>query len=87
MWIKNKGLRAFLMLPLAILPMHAKDIEDIIRVMNEAKVEFTVPDEGDKGDGNWPPVETGPIQPPAERDEARDSSDPRGSEKTSASNS
>jgi hypothetical protein len=86
-WIKNRWLRAFLMLPLAILPMHAKDIEDIIRVMNKVKVEFTVPDEGDKGDGNWPPIEVEAIQPPVESDEARDSSDPRGSEKASASNS
>jgi len=51
-WIKNRWLRALLMLPLALLPMHAKDIEEILRVMNEAKVEFTIPDEDDKGDAN-----------------------------------
>ncbi|MGA8873157.1 MAG: hypothetical protein WA434_04930 [Candidatus Acidiferrales bacterium] len=87
MWIKNKCLRAFLMLPLAMLPMHAKDIEEILHVMNEAKAEFTIPDENNKGDGKWPPIEIELPQPVVDCDEARESSDPRGSANASARSS
>jgi len=85
-WIKNKWLRALLMLPLAILPMHAKDIENVLHEMNRAKSEFTLRDESDKGDGNWPPIEVDP-QSPAEPEEERASCVSRGSKKASASNS
>jgi hypothetical protein len=84
-WIKSKWLRAFLLLPLTLLPMHPKDIEDILYVMNETKVEFTIPDEDDKGDR--PPIEIEPTQPPVACDEVRESSNPRGSEKASARSS
>jgi hypothetical protein len=75
------------MLPLAMLPMHAKDVEEILRVMNEAKPEFTIPDESDKGEGKWPPVETEAPQVPVDCDDPRGSAAPRGSEKDSASSS
>ncbi|MGB6875290.1 MAG: hypothetical protein WBD87_04590 [Candidatus Acidiferrales bacterium] len=31
--------------------INPKDIEDTLRIMNETKVEFTIPDESDSGDG------------------------------------
>jgi hypothetical protein len=30
--------------------MNPKEIEDILHIMNETKVEFTIPDESNKGD-------------------------------------
>jgi hypothetical protein len=86
-WIKNKWLRAFLMLPLAILRMHAKNIENILREMNEAKSEFTLRDESGEDDGNWPPNEIEAIQSPPEPEGLRASSVSHGSEKASASSS
>jgi hypothetical protein len=31
--------------------VNPKEIEDLMRIMNETKVEFTIPDEDDNGDG------------------------------------
>jgi hypothetical protein len=86
-WIKRRWL-SLLMLPLAFLPMPPRDAEGILRVMHETKVDLTIPDEDDKGDGNRAPIELDRAQVPVECDEeARESSKSRGSEKASASNS
>ena len=41
--------------------MNPKEIEDVLHIMNETKVEFTIPDEDHKGDRNLPQME---IHPP-----------------------
>ena len=38
--------------------MNPKEIEDVLHIMNETKVEFTIPDENHKGDGDKPSIET-----------------------------
>jgi hypothetical protein len=54
--MKRKWLRAVFLLMLAAStfagPMNPQEIEDLLHVMNETKVEFTVPNEDDKGDGD-----------------------------------
>ena len=42
--------------------MNPKEIEDILHIMNETKVEFTVPDEDNKDDGNLPHMEIDPSE-------------------------
>jgi hypothetical protein len=37
--------------------MNPKEIEDVLHIMNETKVEFTVPDKDHNGDGNLPQIE------------------------------
>ena len=32
-------------------PMNPKEIEDLMNVMNQTRIEFTVPDEDDNGEG------------------------------------
>lgn len=32
-------------------PMNPKEIEDLMYIMNRTRIEFTLPDEADKGDG------------------------------------
>jgi hypothetical protein len=32
-------------------PMNPKEIEDLMHVMNETRIEFTIPDENHKGEG------------------------------------
>jgi hypothetical protein len=32
-------------------PMNPKEIEDLMHVMNQTRIEFTVPDEDDNGEG------------------------------------
>ena len=53
--MKRKWLRAFLLLMMAgasfVGPMNPKEIEELLHIMNETKVEFTIPDETHKGDG------------------------------------
>jgi hypothetical protein len=44
--------------------MNPKEIEDVLHIMNETKVEFTIPDENHKGDGDKPSIQTEPIQSP-----------------------
>lgn len=55
MSIKRKWLRAIFLAMLAVASfgslMNPKEIEDLLHVMNEAKVEFTIPDEDNNGDG------------------------------------
>jgi hypothetical protein len=64
MFMKRKWLTALLLLMLAGCPMNnPKDIEDLLHTMNETKGEFSIPDEGDKGDGNRPLMEIDPVQP------------------------
>jgi len=49
--------------------MNAKEIEDVLHIMNETKVEFTIPDQDHKGDGIFPKMgidsvqSTGPSNP------------------------
>ena len=53
--MKRKWLRAlFVLLMLGASfggPMNPKEIEDLMYVMNETRIEFTIPDENDKGEG------------------------------------
>ncbi len=42
--------------------MNPKEIEDVLHIMNETKVEFTIPDENHKGDGDQPSIEIEPVQ-------------------------
>ena len=43
--------------------MNPKEIEDLLHVMNETKVEYMIPDESDQGDKNPPWMEIEPDQP------------------------
>jgi hypothetical protein len=36
--------------------MNPKEIEDVLHIMNETKVEFSIPDKDLNGDGNQPQV-------------------------------
>jgi hypothetical protein len=60
MSIKRRWLRALFLIVMAGTSMfpgmyvNPKEIEDLLHVMNETKVEFTIPDPGDKGDGKPP---------------------------------
>jgi hypothetical protein len=59
MSMKRRWLRALFLVMMTVssfggAPMNPKEIEDLLHVMNETKVEFSLPDEGDKGDGNPP---------------------------------
>jgi hypothetical protein len=60
MSMKRRWLRAIFLLMMAGTsfsgPMNPKDIEDLLHIMNETKVEFTIPDESHKGDG-LPPLD------------------------------
>ena len=53
--MKRKWLKALLMLMIAgssfVGPMNPKEIEDLLRIMHETRVEFTIPDESHKGEG------------------------------------
>jgi hypothetical protein len=46
-----------MMAPLALMLMtgtalvNPKEIEDLLHIMNETKIEFVIPEEGDDGDG------------------------------------
>jgi hypothetical protein len=40
--------------------VNPKEIEDLLHIMNETKIEFTIPEEGDDGDGKWPAIERVP---------------------------
>ena len=44
-------------------PMNPKEIEDLLHTMNETKVEFTIPDENAKGDGDRAYPEVDIVQP------------------------
>jgi hypothetical protein len=42
--------------------MNPKEIEDVLHIMNETKVEFSIPDKDHHGDGNLPQVEIDPSE-------------------------
>ena len=56
--MKRKWLKVLMMLMMAGAsfgaPMNPKEIEDLMRVMNETRIEFTIPDENHKGEGSVP---------------------------------
>ena len=53
--MKSKWLKVLMMLMMAFAsfggPMNPKEIEDLMHIMNETRIEFTIPDEDYKGDG------------------------------------
>ncbi len=53
--IKRKWLKALLMLMMAgssfMGPMNPREIEELMYIMNETRIEFTIPDADDKGEG------------------------------------
>lgn len=57
MSIKHKWLRAILLVMVACAgAFRPKDIQDLLHIMNETKVEFTIPDDdssGDSGPGGY----------------------------------
>jgi hypothetical protein len=63
MSMKRKWLSALFLSMMALssftgTAMNPKEIEDLLHIMNETKVEFTIPDdEGDKADGKRPPID------------------------------
>ena len=54
--MKRKWLKVLMLAMMASAsfgsPMNPKEIEDLMFVMNQTRIEFTVPDEDDKGDGD-----------------------------------
>jgi hypothetical protein len=56
MSLKRKWLKALLMLMIAgaaaFGPVNPQEIEDLMRIMNQTRIEFTLADETPKGDGN-----------------------------------
>ncbi len=54
--MKRKWLKILMMLMMAGAsfggPMNPKEIEDLMRTMNETRIEFTIPDENHKGEGD-----------------------------------
>jgi hypothetical protein len=69
MSMKRKWLKAVLMLLMAGASfvgakMNPEEIENVLHIMNETKVEFTVPYESAKGDGNRPLTENDAVQHP-----------------------
>ncbi len=54
--MKRKWLKVLLMLVMAgvacVGPVNPKEIEDLLHIMNETRIEFTIPDENNKGDGD-----------------------------------
>jgi len=53
--MKRKWLKVLAILMMAVAsfgsPMNPKEIEDLMHIMNETRIEFTIPDEDDKGEG------------------------------------
>ena len=53
--MKRKWLKALMLMMMAGASfgssMNPKEIEDLMYVMNQTRIEFTVPDEDDNGDG------------------------------------
>jgi hypothetical protein len=53
--MKSKWLKVLMILMMAFAsfggPMNPKEIEDLMHIMNETRIEFTIPDENYKGDG------------------------------------
>lgn len=53
--MKRKWLKVLLLAMMAGAsfgsPLNPKEIEDLMHIMNQTRIEFTVPDKDDKGDG------------------------------------
>jgi hypothetical protein len=53
--MKRKWLKVLMMLMTACAsfdgPTNPKEIEDLMHIMNETRIEFTIPDENHKGEG------------------------------------
>jgi hypothetical protein len=53
--MKRKWLKVLMMLMMAGAsfggPMNPREIEDLMHIMNQTRIEFTVPDENHKGEG------------------------------------
>ncbi len=67
MSMKRKWLRVLMLLMIGGASfvgakMNPKEIEEVLHIMNETKVEFSMPDEDHKGDGNQPPIEIAPVK-------------------------
>jgi hypothetical protein len=57
-WLRVLFLSMVAMTSFAGSTMNPKEIDDLLHIMNETKVEFTIPDdEGDKGVGKGPLIE------------------------------
>jgi hypothetical protein len=54
--IKRKWLKVFALLMMGVAPgvgaVNPKEISEMIHIMNERKIEFSIPDDGDDGDGD-----------------------------------
>jgi hypothetical protein len=54
--IKRKWLKVFALLMMAVASgvgvVNPKEISEMIHIMNEQKIEFSIPDDSDDGDGN-----------------------------------
>jgi hypothetical protein len=54
--IKRKWLKVFVLLMMAVASgvsaVNPKEISEMIHIMNEQKIEFSIPDDRDDGDGN-----------------------------------
>jgi hypothetical protein len=63
MSINRKWLKALMLAMMAVgsfaSPMNPREIEELMRTMNQTRIELTLPDEDDKGDGQKPP--SGPL--------------------------
>jgi hypothetical protein len=53
--MKRKWLKVLAILMMAVAsfggPMNPNEVEDLMHIMNETRIEFTIPDEDDKGEG------------------------------------
>jgi hypothetical protein len=53
--MKRKWLKVLMMLMMGGAsfggPMNPREIEDLMHIMNETRIEFTIPDENHKGEG------------------------------------
>jgi hypothetical protein len=56
-WLKVLMLSMMTLASFGRAQMDVKQIEDLLHIMNETKVEFTIPDENDSGDGGGPFIE------------------------------
>jgi hypothetical protein len=58
MSMKRKWLKALLMLMMAgssfMGPMNPREIEELMYIMNQTRIEFAIPEEDDKGEGKEP---------------------------------
>jgi hypothetical protein len=52
--IKSKWLKALMMVMLAVTsfggPMNPREIEDLMRIMNQTQIEYTIPDKDKNGE-------------------------------------